>query len=81
LTTDIRAIPEFFLKLSSYPYENISTSSNYLDFSSFTQQFAKNADPVLTSINIQGLPSKFENLRNYILSLTTRNAQTVAKAL
>jgi hypothetical protein len=55
------------------PYEPIINKCFYYDFSSFAQSYHNHNEPIFLSTNIQCLPSKFESLKNYVLSLINEN--------
>ncbi len=63
------------------PYENLLNSCKYFDFSAFTSSPLNSTEPIFLSTNIQCLQSKFENLKHYILSLTSNNIPITIIAL
>jgi hypothetical protein len=55
------------------PYENLNIISSFYDIPSFSSSFQKSKSPIFLNINIQSLPSKFENLKQLIISLCLKN--------
>jgi exonuclease III len=88
---DLNANPEldFLLSHNTYlsadenvnPYENLTITSQYHDTSSFLHSFSSNKSPIFLNINIQSLNSKFENLKQLILSFQTKNVLVPVIAL
>ena len=55
------------------PYSNITIDSCFHDTESFISKFRNNSKPLFLNINIQSLNSKFEKLKNFILTITNAN--------
>ena len=54
-------------------YNDITIDSNFHDTDSFIAKFRNQTKPLFLKINIQSLNSKFEKLKNFILTLTNAN--------
>jgi hypothetical protein len=54
-------------------YINFKTGSLYYDASSFISKFKNNNNPIILSLNIQSLQSKYNELKLFILELLTHN--------
>jgi hypothetical protein len=54
--------------LNDNPYANVEIDSLFYDNNSFRNNFASSRNPIILNINIQSLQSKFENLKNFLLS-------------
>ena len=64
--------------LDSNPYFDHPNNHVYVDNSNFFKALQNNSAPFMLSLNIQSLNnSKFEKLKNFILSLTNKNIQIV----
>jgi hypothetical protein len=63
------------------PYDSIPNKCKFFVFSSFTSPLPNPSEPIFLSTNIQCLQSKFESLKHYILSLTSKNIPITVIAL
>jgi hypothetical protein len=54
--------------LNDNPYTNVEIDSLFYNYNSFRNNFASSRNPIILNINIQSLQSKFENLKNFLLS-------------
>jgi hypothetical protein len=55
------------------PYEITTINSKFHDPDSFALSYSNTTSPIFLNINIQSLPSKYENLKHTILSLANNN--------
>ena len=53
-----------------YPYTELSVDSLFHDMPSIISKFSNTCRPLFLNINIQSLNSKYEKLKNFILTLT-----------
>ena len=55
------------------PYTELSVDSLFHDMPSIISKFSNTCRPLFLNINIQSLNSKYEKLKNVILTLTNKN--------
>ena len=55
------------------PYTELSVDSLFHDMPSIISKFSNTCRPLFLNINIQSLNSKYEKLKNFILTLTNKN--------
>ena len=63
------------------PYTELVIDSSFYDPHSFISKFSGSAKPLFLNINIQSLNSKFEKLKNFVLSLINGNVHVDIIAL
>ena len=54
-------------------YSDITIDSQFYDTDSFITKFSNHNKPIFLNINIQSLNSKYEKLKNFVLTLTNAN--------
>ena len=57
------------------PYDELTIDSTFVDTQSFINKFKNSHHPLFLNINIQSLNSKYEKLKNFILTLSNNNIQ------
>ena len=55
------------------PYNSLTIDSQFYNSKSFISRFKDNKQPLFLNLNVQSLNSKYENLKNLILSYTNNN--------
>jgi len=63
------------------PFTEINIDSKFFDNDSFLRKFKNTNFPIFLSLNVQCLPSKFENLKSFIISLVNSKVPIIAIAL
>ena len=56
-------------------YTELTVDSAFHDTNSIIKKFSGSSRPLFLNINIQSLNSKYEKLKNFVLSLTNKNIQ------
>ena len=54
-------------------FSGLNMKSIYYDITSFTNKFKHSKNPVIVSLNVQSIMSKFDSLSNFIYELLSRN--------
>jgi hypothetical protein len=62
-------------------FTNVNLDSKYFDMESFTTKYAKSKTPLILSVNIQSLFSKFDHLKDFIIELLSKNVPIDAIAI
>ncbi len=55
------------------PYEIINIDSKFHDPDSFSSFYRNTTSPIFLNLNVQSLPSKYENIKQTLLSFTNKN--------
>jgi hypothetical protein len=80
---DLKSSAEFLFEDDNWPnpYLEMQIVSKFFDNDSLIRTYCNSSQPLFLSINIQSLMSKFDQLKDFVLTLLKNNVKIVAIAL